>query len=428
MSKRWDPETTVFNVMDSLAVIKAHNLGLSLVRRGRGAPAGASDVYAMEYVRDNLAFPLISKLPVTPLEIKNRYPDIPNVDFEIYDMVLDHEDIEDTRDWNSWGDGPFVWHTHSYVRVTWRPVIAGEKIHYEERFRLLNPLTDKNGYLYYRYSSLGLFRGLWRPYELSDAGMDSAEDRWFRSEGYSRSARDAVHAAAMVAQTSLLRYEIADRDAKRIERNDMLTLLSLADHVAAWEVLVHQITHDQKVKAQRPGHVYDLIDEYEKHGRMPPGLDVRIAEILKTVTPEFVRAHHNLGIKVLPSIGSRIKGRGTGIYEIAISSLDNTKVPITTPFRKDVLDYEATWTLGNYVARVEFELEDPDCVVTATWDGQPIPVTRHASDRFVADQSIKDIGKIRDIAGIADGKILTIDVVSEDGDHERTYKVVFRDG
>ena len=425
MTKRWDPATTVFSVMEYAEISKAHDAGASLRRRGSGA--NASDVYAMEYVRDNLSFPLIWNW-FYPREVKNRYPDHPYCAYELYDMTLDHEDIVDKKDASAWGDGAFVWHTNTYVRLTWRPVIEGEKIHYEERFRLLDPLTDTQGHLFYPSHSLGVLRGIWRPYELSDAGMDAAEDRWFRSEGYSRSARDAVHAAAMVAQTALLRYEVADRDAKRIERNDMLELLSLADHAAAWEVLVHQITHEQKVKAQRPGHVYDLIDEYEKRGRMPPGLDVRIAEILKTVTPEFIRTHHNLGIKVLSSIGSRIKGRGTGIYEIEISSLDNTKVPLTTPFRKDVLDYEATWTLGNYVAKVEFELEDPDCVVTATWDGSPIAVTRHASDKFVADTSIKDIGKIRDIAGIADGKILTIDVVSEDGDHERTYKVVFRDG
>ena len=94
-----------------------------------------------------------------------------------------------------------------------------------------------------------------RPWEIPPWRLDAFEEEWFGQHGYSRSAQDSVRSGVMAAHTALLRFEIAGRMLISTRtRDEMLRVLDLADHVAAWEAEVHEVTHRFKVSppANRP--------------------------------------------------------------------------------------------------------------------------------------------------------------------------------
>ena len=330
------------------------------------------------------------------------------------------------------------------VRCTWRVALPGSPIRYDQEVMMKPPVprhpggfggnedwphpTYPGGWTHPVYS-LWPMQHLFRPYELSDDGIDAAEDEWFRTEGYSRSARDAVHAAVMAAQTALLRYEIAEKGGPgRDARNEMLEILSLGDHVAAWEACVHQATHAQKVKAQRPDHRYDLFDDYEAMCQIPPGLEEKIAKVIDLATPELIRDVHNIGMKVMPAIGSRIAGHDARLHGLKFTASDgsnNVELVLKPEFDRNTYAYTAELDPSLTEARVEFEVVDEAAVATAKFKGVDVPVTRHIGNigfRF-GDPNMKLVGKVRGLTGVMGGDQLAITVTSENGVSVRVYTV-----
>lgn len=183
-----------------------------------------------------------------------------------------------------------------------------------------------------------------RSYELNDHEIENTENDYFLSHGYSRVARDSVHAGMITLTNSMLKI-LSSSGANTAESRALYESMNIisckVNHVLEWEASVHEATHRIKLMNPRPETELQALAFYDTLSPAISNIKDKISEILSLTGPQQIKFHHN---QAWIDPNDQIKSHISRLDSILlfISDSQSERIPVNLNFNHKVLEYNIT--------------------------------------------------------------------------------------